>query len=252
MEFGLLIFFSIAVLSGFSTVSAQSFCRRYGLTSDQLLKGRGRADFEDGTYWEQVIDGPLRFVRLNFNRTVDLYKVTVQMRVNPDIRVITYDEHGNLRGRFYQVQAGKRIPLETTLPEQPPISKLMLQGFDAQLTFDEVLYVNVTVCAHNCRAVPGCFGECTPIEKDFGCFECQCPEGSPSSGCSGLQEQDMPRLIEITRKKTANCEIALGYKRMVKTALAIDDCVSFSYPKCDFYRGVIVPKTRAECLKYCY
>jgi len=247
-----LIILTIAVLNGFSTVSAQSFCRRYGLTSDALLKGRGTVDFDDGTFWEQVIDGPLRFVRLNFNRTVDLQKVTVQMRVNPDVRVITYDEHGSLRGRFYQVQAGKRIPLETTLPEQPAITKLMLQGFDAQLTFDEVIYANVTVCAHNCRAVPGCYGECTPIEKDFGCFECQCPEGSPSSGCSGIQEQDMPKLIDITRKKAQNCEFAVGYKRMVKTAQAIDDCISFSYPKCEFYNGVIIPKTRAECLKYCY
>lgn len=73
----------------------------------------------------------------------------------------------------------------------------MLQGFDAQLTYDETIYVNMTVCAHSkpanwrnynktgsnfyrldCRDVSGCFGNCIPVEKDFGCLECQCPEGT--------------------------------------------------------------------------
>lgn len=48
-----------------------------------------------------------------------------------------------------QIPAGKKFPLETEILEHPPISKVMLQGFDAQLTYDEITYVNITVCAHS-------------------------------------------------------------------------------------------------------
>jgi len=246
---------SISLIFGLTVIRygyGQNFCHTYSMNSEQMLQGRGRLDFDDGTYWEQVINGSFRYVRLVFNRTVDLYKIGIQTRINPEIRALTYDDAGNLQGRFYQLQSNRRVPSETTLGEQPAIRRLMMQGFDAQLTFDEVLFVSATVCAHNCRAVPGCFGECKPIEKDFGCVECSCPDESPSSGCSGIQAIDYAKLINLTRKKTPNCQYVIGYKRVVKTSLGIDDCISFSYPKCDFYRGAFIPKTRIECLKYCY
>lgn len=71
------------------------------MNSEQMLQGRGRLDFDDGTYWEQVVNGSYRFVHLVFNRTVDLYKVSVQTRINPEVQAMTFDESGSLHGRFY-------------------------------------------------------------------------------------------------------------------------------------------------------
>jgi len=229
-----------------------NFCRRYGVIGDELLKTRGKVVFEDGSFFEQVVDGSLRFLRLNFNKTVDLFSVTVQLRFNSDVRVITYDDNGTIRSRFNQIPAGKKFPLETELIEHPPITKVMLQGFDAQLTYDEITYVNITVCAHNCRFINNCFGACAKIEKDFGCLECQCPAGSPSSGCSGIPELELKRLTDSAKKQVNGCQFDVGYKRLINEKLNIDDCVAFNYPKCDTFKDIVVPKKRVDCLKYCY
>jgi hypothetical protein len=230
-------------------------CRRYGVVSEQLQQTRGKVEFDDGSFYEQVTEGSLRFLRMNFNRTVLLFSVTAQMRVNRELRIITYDANNDLQSRFFQIQAGKKVPLETLMVEQPPVRRVMLQGFDAQLTYDETIYVNMTVCAHNCRDVSGCFGNCIAIEKDFGCLECRCPEGSPSNGCTGVPDIDSPKLLESVKKQVLGCSMSVGYKRMIDAKLDLDDCIAFEYPKCTGQsknETISVPKSRIECLKFCY
>jgi len=250
-----LLFFAFLAYYAAVGFGAPNHCRGYGVVSQQLQHKRGHVDFDDGSYFEQVIDGSLRFLRLNLSRTVLLHSVTAQMRVNRELRIVTHDENNDLNSRFFQIQAGKTIPLETLLVEQPAIRSVTLQGFAAQLTFDETLYVNVTVCANNCRDVSGCFGNCQTIEKDFGCMECQCPDGSPSNGCSGLSEKEESKLLENVKNQILGCQMEVGYKRMIDSKLDLDDCVAFNYPKCGGQSRndtLIIPKSRLECVKFCY
>uniref|UniRef100_A0A915IJ31 Uncharacterized protein n=1 Tax=Romanomermis culicivorax TaxID=13658 RepID=A0A915IJ31_ROMCU len=228
-------------------------CRHYGITGELLSKNRGTVQFPDGTTYQHMIDGFLRLLSLDLNRPVVLRSITTQMRVNKEVRLVNYDENKSLSSRFFQVRCGKEVPLETVIVEKPVITKLFLQGFDAQLTYDEVIFVNVTVCAHNCRDVNGCFGDCRLIDKDFGCQECKCPEGSPANGCGGLTETEMNHLTTI-RKGDATCRDTVAYKRMIDPKLDLDECIAYTYPKCGTTNVLlpILPKSRLQCLKYCY
>ncbi|KAL1228846.1 hypothetical protein T07_5695 [Trichinella nelsoni] len=235
----------------------EEYCASYSTTGEYLQQSRGVVDFEDGAIIEQVVEGPLRMLRLRFNRTVDLKRAVLQFRVNPTVRVFTSNNQHKLVTRnsseFFHLQADRLTPLQTDLPEQLPINVIMLQGFDAQLTYDEILLVNFTVCAHDCQAAPGCFGNCKPLMKDFGCMECSCPRDSISSGCSGISNKDVIKLYDSDKNQLQpGCQFRVGYRRQIHKALNFDDCVPFTYPKCPFYNKVIIPKTKIQCLSHCY
>ncbi|KRX94528.1 hypothetical protein T4E_10439 [Trichinella pseudospiralis] len=254
-------FFITSIIS--PAVLAQSFseteeyCASYSSTGEYLQQSRGVVDFQDGAILEQVVEGPLRMLRLRFNRTVDLKRAVLQFRVNPTVRVFTSNNQHKFVTRnsseFFHLQADRLTPLQTDLPEQLPINVIMLQGFDAQLTYDEILLVNFTVCAHDCQAAPGCFGNCKPLMKDFGCMECSCPRDSISSGCSGISNKDVIKLYDSDKNQLQpGCQFRVGYRRQIHKALNFDDCVPFTYPKCPFYNKVIIPKTKIQCLSHCY
>ncbi|KHJ40627.1 hypothetical protein D918_09311 [Trichuris suis] len=236
---------------------SEEYCRSYGARGDDFLKSRGRITFPDGARLEQVIEGPLRLLRLRFNHTVDLRRVTLQLRVNPTVRVFTraFQNRSLFRNstEFFHLQADKSVPLQTDLPEEIPIETILLQGFDAQLTHDEVLLINFTVCAHDCQGVPGCYGDCKPLMKDFGCMECICPKDSLSSGCSGIPPKDLEKLFDKTKNQLQfGCKFKVGYRRQIHKLLGIDDCVPFTYPRCTFYSKVVIPSTKVQCLNHCY
>ncbi|VDO95821.1 unnamed protein product [Soboliphyme baturini] len=224
----------------------------YSITSKEILQRSHSKAFDDGTYWEQLIEGPLRYMRINFNRTVDLRRVTLMLRINPTLRVFTSDANGTLRTKFFYLQAERNVPLQTDITEDLPVTKVLFQGFDAQLTFDEVLLMNVTVCAHDCRAVQGCFGDCIKLVKDFGCTECKCPEGSLSIGCSGISKKDMRNLFDPEKELKPECKLAVGFRRMIDEKYHIDRCVPFTYLRCPSHNDIIVPSSKVDCLEHCY
>uniref|UniRef100_A0A914VA98 Uncharacterized protein n=1 Tax=Plectus sambesii TaxID=2011161 RepID=A0A914VA98_9BILA len=117
--------------------------------------------------------------------------------------------------------------------------------------------ITVTACPADCPEPPPCSGSCT-LEPSRGCMTCLCPKASLFKHCSGFGGNKVLRLLrELAKRQTKGCQFVQGYRRHVRRlqqnkATGMDECVPFSYARCDWYLRIVMPRTRAECLQQCF
>jgi len=231
----------------FNTISlAQDQCT-FSVSGKQLERSNGKLALYDGSEW-QLTDAGLY---LKFNGTNQLYGLAIQTRTKKQIRLVAFDNTDNMFNHFINIETGDVSPEQVKMVEIENVDKVFLQGLNLRQVKD-IDIVQITACPNTCFPMEQCYGECIGGVKD-GCMQCVCPEGSMSEGCVGYpSERDLNLLWALVQRKIIGCQFVNGYRRQIDKDKQIDDCVPFSYPRCDFYREVKIPRTKDECYKSCY